>query len=146
MLSWGVSMVVRFYWLAACDCHQCCVGIFHDALRVELRERALRQLAGLHGCLLFSEPSRHSATKGKTETASAINPQTFFFLFFLQYRFEEKFTFPVSQTAYLFIYLLIPMPFATGGGSRNLLCSRDQESRWGRLSKCGVCTEWQQSR
>lgn len=83
MLSWGVSMVVRFYWLAACDCHQCCVGIFHDALRVELREGALRQLAGLHGCLLFSEPSRHSAIKGRTETAAcAINPQTFFFFFF----------------------------------------------------------------
>lgn len=80
MLSWGVSMVVRFYWLAACDCHQCCVGIFHDALRVEIREGALRQLAGLHGCLLFSEPSRHSAIKGKTETAAfAINPQTFYF-------------------------------------------------------------------
>lgn len=130
MLSWGVSMVVRFYWLAACDCHQCCVGIFHDALRVELREGALRQLAGLHGCLLFSEPARHSAIKGKTETAaSAINPQTFIFFIFLPHMFDENFTFLVSQTAYLLIYLVVPMPFATGGGSCNLLCTCNQESR-----------------
>lgn len=106
MLSWGVSVVVRFYWLAACDCHQCCVGIFHDALRVEVREGALRQLAGLHGCLLFSEPSRHSAIKGKTETAaSAINPKTFLKIFLPHVWWKLCFSsFADSIFVYIFSY------------------------------------------
>ncbi len=58
-------MVVHFFWLAAGDCIQCCFGIFHNALWVEIWERTFHKLVGVHDRLLLSEHPRHPAIEGE---------------------------------------------------------------------------------
>lgn len=69
-------MVVYFCWLAACDRHQYCSGIFHNALRVEIWKGPFHKLVGIHDCLLFSEYSRHSATEGEKNVPSSPHLRT----------------------------------------------------------------------
>lgn len=57
--------MVYFCRLAACDRNQCCRGILHDALWVEIWEGTLCKLVDIHDSLLFSEHPRHSAVEGE---------------------------------------------------------------------------------
>lgn len=57
--------MVHFFRMAAGDRNQCCCGIFHNALWVEVWEGTLHKLVDFHECVLFSEYPRHSATEGE---------------------------------------------------------------------------------
>lgn len=60
--------MVHFPWVAACDRNQCCIGIFYNALWIEIWEGPLCELVGIHDCVFFSEHPNHSATEGKMLT------------------------------------------------------------------------------
>ncbi len=75
MLSWRATLVVYICWLAASDRNQCCSGIFHHALWVEIWEGTLYKLVDIHDSLLFSEHPHHSAIEGEKKVPSPLHEE-----------------------------------------------------------------------
>lgn len=81
------------------------------------------------------------------ETLYVINFWSFNFSFYHQPFHRDNFFGGVIFVETIYVqYSLMSIPFTAGGMSCDLLFTCNEESRWGRFSKCGICRKWQKSR
>lgn len=81
--TWSATLVVYLCRLAAGDCKQFHIGVFYNALWVEVWKTTLHKLVGIHDSFLLSESSLHSATEGE----KYISPTVTFYLCFKELHF-----------------------------------------------------------